>query len=193
MKLMRQISAISLLFSVIAVPTAAADSVKVDIRKISAEGVGESIGSIQMEDGAHGMKVTPDLRGLPPGNHAFHIHEHPNCGPGKKNGKMIAGLMAGGHFDPTGKHAGHGAMKGHDKMKKMAHDHGMKKGGMVPHGDLPDIVAMADGTATGAVMSPHLKVKQVKNRSIMVHRYGTADPGKPKGGGARFACGVIPQ
>ena len=27
----------------------------------------------------------------------------------------------------------------------------------------------------------------------MVHRYDTNDPGKPKGGGPRYACDVIPK
>ena len=43
--------------------------------------------------------------------------------------------------------------------------------------DLPDITAGTDG----------------RGRSIMVHRYGTNDPGKPKGGGPRYACDVIPK
>ena len=89
---------------------------------------------------------------------------------------MVAGLKAGEHYDPSG--AGHGHQ----------HGHGHGGHGMVPHGDLPDI---AGGTATKAVMSDKLKLAQIQGRSIMVHRYGTKNPSKPKGGGPRFACGVI--
>ncbi len=97
-----------------------------------------------------------------------------------KNGKKVAGLKAGGHYNPTS--------VGHE------HGHGKKHGhAMLPHGDLPDITAGADGRATKAVMSDKLKLAEVRGRSIMVHRYGTNDPGKPKGGGPHYTCGVIPK
>jgi len=44
-----------------------------------------------------------------------------------------------------------------------------------------------------AVMRDKLKLAEVRRRSIMVHRYGTNDHRKPKGGGPRYACGVIPK
>ena len=75
-----------------------------------------------------------------------------------------------------------------DTVTSMATD---MAAGIVPHGDLPDITADAGGTATKAVMLDKLKLAQIQGRSIMVHRYGTNDRGKPKGGGPRFACGVI--
>ena len=176
---LRQIIAMGSLFSVIAGGGAIAGEQTVQVHKLSAEGIGASVGTITFKDSHHGMTVTPNLHSLPPGNHAFHIHENPDCGPGLKDGKMVAGLKAGGHYDPSG--AGHGHK----------HGHGHGGHGMVPHGDLPDITADAGGTATKAVMSDKLKLAQIQGRSIMVHRYGTNDPGKPKGGGPRFACGVI--
>jgi Cu/Zn superoxide dismutase len=42
-------------------------------------------------------------------------------------------------------------------------------------------------------MTDKVKVDQIRGRAVMVHRYGTNEAGKPKGGGARFACGVIPK
>ena len=70
----------------------------------------------------------------------------------------------------------------------------MKHGhGMTPHGDLPNITAGANVTATKGVMTDKVKVDQIRGRAVMVHRYGTNEAGKPKGGGARFACGVIPK
>ena len=73
------------------------------------------------------------------------------------------------------------------------HEHGHVHGGhgTVPHGDLPDLTTDAGGTATKAVISDKLKLAQIQGRSITVHRYGTNDRNKPKGGGPRFACGVI--
>ena len=87
---------------------------------------------------------------------------------------MVAGLKASGHYDPSG--------TGDD------HKHGYCK---VPHGDLPDFTTDAGGTATKAVISGKLRLAQIQGRSITVHRYSTNDRGKPKGGGPRFAYGVI--
>ena len=64
---------------------------------------------------------------------------------------------------------------------------------MVPHGDLPNITAGTNGRATKTVMSDKLKLAELRRRSIMVHRYGTSDPRKPKVGEPRYACGVIPK
>lgn len=157
---------------------ALASEVKVTVNKISADGIGAAIGTITLKDSHHGLMVTPNLKDLTPGNHAFHIHENPDCGPAMKDGKKVAGLKAGGHYNPTNVGHGHGKKHGH---------------GMTPHGDLPDITANADGMATKAVMTDKLKVDQIRGRAIMVHEFGTSDPGKPKGGGGRFACAVIPK
>ncbi len=51
----------------------------------------------------------PDLADLPPGDHGFHVHVNPDCGPGAgPDGLPAAGLAAGGHYDPanSGKHLG---------------------------------------------------------------------------------------
>ena len=97
---------------------------------------------------------------------------------------MVAGLKASGHYDPSG--TGHGHKHGHGYG---GHGHGGH--GTVPHGDLPDFTTDAGGTATKPVISDKLKLAQIQGWSTTVHRYGTNDRGKPKGGGPRFACGVI--
>jgi len=134
------------------------------VHKISAEGVGQAIGTITVKDGGHGVMVIPDLTGLSPGPHAFHIHQNGDCGPGEKDGKMVAGLMAGAHYG-QGSHDG---------------SHGK------PKGDLPELTVAEDGTATKPVMSHHLHAAEMAGRSIMVHAASEAD-----GGGARVACGVF--
>lgn len=140
----------------------------VPIRLISAAGVHESIGTIVLREGPDGLSVIPDLRGLEPGRHAFHVHETGDCGPGFDNEKMVAGLAAGAHY-------GHGSHEGHDGK---------------PAGDLPELVAGTDGTATEAVTSGHLALSEVAGRSIMIHARGEAEV---PGGGPRTACGVIPE
>lgn len=151
-------------------------SVSVTVHSVNEQGIGASIGTIMLTDSSEGLRVTPNLKGLTPGDHGFHIHENPDCGPKEKDGKMIAALAAGGHFDPhtTGKHLGpHGG--GH-------------------HGDLPVLSVAADGTATRSVVVRGVHIDEVLNRSIMIHAGGDnyADSPAPLGGGgARVACGVI--
>lgn len=155
---------------------ASADEAVVQMNLITEQGVGKTIGTITLTDTPQGLKLTPALHGLQPGDHGFHVHEKPDCGPGVKDGKPVAGLAAGGHYDPamTGKHEGHSG-KGH-------------------MGDLPALVAGSDGTAATPVTAPRLKVADVKGRSLMIHAGGDnyADAPAPLGGGgARVACGVI--
>lgn len=156
----------------------ASQTVTVTVNAVDATGVGDSIGTIELRDSEKGLEVIPHLKGLIPGEHGFHIHENPDCGPKEKDGKMVAALAAGGHFDPrnTGKHLGpHGG--GHQ-------------------GDLPKLEVAADGTATKHAFVEGVSVGDVFNRSIMIHAGGDNymdTPAPLGGGGARVACGVIPK
>jgi Cu-Zn family superoxide dismutase len=159
----------------LAFPVFAADIV-VPMNLVNDQGVGQGIGTITISEGPHGLVFTPNLSGLAPGMHGFHVHQNPDCGPGMKDGKMIAGLAAGGHYDPagTGKHEGPSG-KGH-------------------LGDLPVLTVNADGKALTAVTAPRLKMADVKGRSLMIHAGGdnySDQPAPLGGGGARVACGVI--
>ncbi len=127
------------------------------------------LGTITATDTPKGLKLTPDLHGLPPGNHGFHIHNNSSCGD--------HGMAAGDHFDPkhSGKHAGPYATNGHT-------------------GDLPKLYVAKNGTATKAVIAPHLTEKEIMGHSFMIHAGSDnySDSPKPNGnGGARIACAVI--
>src|SRR5205085_9238224 len=79
-----------------AASTAALADYRVDMNAIDARGVGAAIGTVAIADDGHGgIRLTPDLKGLPPGEHGFHIHEFPNCGAREKDGKPSAGELAG--------------------------------------------------------------------------------------------------
>lgn len=150
---------------------------KVTINLISAEGIGEAIGTISLKDSSAGLVLTPDLTRLSPGEHGFHVHQNGDCGPGEKEGAMQAGLAAGGHFDPhgTGMHMGPASDEGHQ-------------------GDLPVLLVNPDGTATTPVTAPHLKLADIKGKALMIHAGGdnyADEPAPLGGGGARVACGVI--
>src|SRR5215475_4528153 len=89
--------------------TAYAASTTVTINAIDANGVGKKIGTIELSDTNEGLRITPQLSDLPPGDHGFHVHVNPNCGPANgPNGQPAAAMAAGGHYDPanTGKHLG---------------------------------------------------------------------------------------
>jgi superoxide dismutase, Cu-Zn family len=157
--------------------TAQTTTAKATVTTVTAAGTGPTLGTVTFADSKWGLLVTPDLSGLSPGVHGFHIHAKPACGPAENEGKMAAGFAAGGHLDPaqSKKHLGPYDADGH-------------------LGDLPPLVVAADGKATLPVLAPRLSVKDVTGHSIMIHEGSDnfADQPKPLGGGgARIACGVI--
>jgi len=143
---------------------------------IDQTGTIKSIGTVTISETKYGLVFTPNLEELPPGAHGFHVHENGSCQPQVKDGQTVAGLAAGGHYDPLGaKH--HGAPWGDGHL-----------------GDLPGLVVDQAGRSTYAVLSPRLKLQDVKARSLMVHLGGDNHSDHPQplgGGGARLACGVI--
>jgi Cu-Zn family superoxide dismutase len=154
------------------------ETLRTTVNSITASGIGPAIGTVTFEDTKWGLLVTPDLSGLPPGVHGFHIHEKPSCKPAEHEGKLAAGFAAGGHYDPqhTGKHLGPYDIAGHE-------------------GDLPPLVVDADGKATLSVLAPRLTVKDVRGHSIMIHAGADNYSDRPAplgGGGARIACGANP-
>lgn len=139
------------------------------------QGIGEKIGTITFEDTSKGLIVKPNLAGLPPGDHGFHIHDKPSCEALQINNTWEAGMAAGGHLDPahTSKHLG---------PEKEGH-----------LGDLPFLIVDKKGEAKNPVVAPRLTVKDIVNHSIMIHAGGDnySDVPPMGGGGARIACGVV--
>lgn len=157
---------------------ASAAELVVPMSLVEASGIGKQVGTIAVTDSDYGVVLTPRLAGLVPGLHGFHLHEKPSCGAQEKDGKMVPGLAAGGHFDPdrTNTHA--------------------SPWGAGHLGDLPALYVGADGTAAYPVLAPRLKLTDIKGHSLMIHAGGDnhADhPEKLGGGGARVACGVVPE
>jgi Cu-Zn family superoxide dismutase len=155
---------------------AQAKEVTVDINRISDQGVGDKIGEIAISDSAEGATFKVAVTGLPKGEHGFHVHENGDCGPGEKDGKVAAGLAAGGHFDPA-------ATKSH----KGPHGEGHR-------GDTPKLNATDDGIEQ-TVTAPKLKLADIAGRSLMIHEGGDNYSDNPENGGGkgRIACGVIPK
>jgi Cu-Zn family superoxide dismutase len=144
---------------------AAAKSVTVDI--INAEG--HSVGTAVLSESAHGVKITLNVKNLPPGPHLMHIHQFAKC-------EMPDFKSAGPHFNtPDGEHSHPGMMAG----------------------DIPNFVLTvgADGTAHATTTAPYVTLGSESNSvfsnggtSIVIHAVaGEVSASAPP----RIACGVI--
>lgn len=149
----------------------------VPMSQVSSQGIGAIIGDITLEQTPYGILFTPHLRGLTPGLHGFHVHMKASCEPATLDGKVVAALGAGGHFDPenTGKHLGpYGP--GH-------------------LGDLPALYVDDKGHANYPVLAPRvISLDLLRGHTLMIHERADNHSDHPKplgGGGARMQCGVI--
>lgn len=148
----------------------------VNMNLVGEAGVGAEVGKITVTETRFGLVFTPALQGLTPGLHGFHVHQNPNCDAKEKDGKLVGGLAAGGHYDPTGSNK-HGEPWGDGHL-----------------GDLPPLFVDASGAARQPVLAPRLKAADLAGRSLMIHAGGDNHADHPAalgGGGARVACGVI--
>ena len=153
-----------------------ANTLNIPIHLISTNGIEQKIGFISVQDTQYGLLITPKLTNLSHGMHGLHIHEYPSCDAIVKNGKAIAGLAAGGHFDPykTNSHKG-------------PYQHGHL-------GDLPPVFVDAHGSASIPVLAPRLRTTDLHGHSIILHSGSDNFSDKPQklgGGGSRIACGII--
>ncbi|MGP1394937.1 MAG: superoxide dismutase family protein [Inquilinaceae bacterium] len=135
---------------------------------------GRETGSASLLPSPHGVLIIATFDRLPPGTHAFHIHERGLC-EGPDFG------TAGGHFNPTG--AAHGFL-----MPDGMHA-----------GDLPNITAGDDGTLRVEVFASLVTLGDGPNAlldgdgsALMVHQGPDDHRSDPAGdAGPRIACGVI--
>jgi len=161
---------------VAATAAAAQQRTTVTLNLINDKGIGAAVGAVTFIDTPKGLAIEPNLTGLPPGQHGLHVHEKPDCSAAEKDGKMVPGLAAGDHYDPSGSKAHRGP----------EHDGHL--------GDLPALTVEKDGVSTGKLLAPRLKVADLRGRSLVVHAGGDnyADTPKPLGGGGdRIACGIF--
>ncbi len=173
---MKILACITLLALGLFAGAAAAEEIEVEMHYVTTEGVGQKIGTVIVSDNRYGTLFTPQLTGLSPGLHGFHIHESGDCSPAEKDGKMVPGQAAGGHYDPagTGRHEGPYG-EGH-------------------LGDLPALYVNQEGRADHPVLAPRIKVEDIKGRALMIHAGGDNYADQPRelgGGGSRIACGLI--
>lgn len=168
---MKKIAALMLLIS-----SAPVMATVISMDEVNADGIVKNIGTITVTESAYGLVFTPDLQGLSPGLHGFHLHQNNNCSPAEKDGKMIPALAAGGHYD-----------------RRNAGKHGTPWG--EGHaGDLPPLYVDANGNANQPVLAPRLRNGDLPGRAVMIHAGGDNHSDHPAplgGGGTRVACGVV--
>jgi Cu-Zn family superoxide dismutase len=154
----------------------AASDIVIDVHYLTDQGTGKKIGTITAEQTPYGTLFTPDLSGLSSGIHGFHLHAEGSCDPMEKEGRMVPGLAAGGHFDPQYSDSHQGPYgKGH-------------------LGDLPALYADKSGKVTLPVLAPRIHLNDLNGHALIIHADGdnySDDPKPLGGGGARVACGLV--
>jgi superoxide dismutase, Cu-Zn family len=132
---------------------------------------GKEVGKVTLTAVPTGVLLDANLTALPPGDHAFHIHETGKCeAPDFKS--------AGGHFNPE------------------EDEHGlMNKAG--PHaGDMPNIHVPESGQLHIEVLNQMVHMGRglfdEDGSAIVIHEGADDYKSDPAGdAGARIACGVI--
>jgi Cu-Zn family superoxide dismutase len=135
---------------------------------------GKEVGTVDLVQTPHGVLLKLSVKGIPAGEHAFHVHAVGKCEP--------PFTSAGGHFNPGGAKHGMAAADG-------------------PHaGDMPNLHVPASGALAVEVANPAISLVKGQPNSVFdadgsaVIIHAGADDYKtdPTGNaGDRIACGVI--
>lgn len=135
---------------------------------------GQSAGTITLTEIAAGVLLKVELKGLTPGAHGLHLHETGTC-----EGDFSS---AGAIYNPLG--ARHGFLNEEGPMA----------------GDLPNVIAGADGTAAAEILSPYLHLNKetedtlfdTDGSSLVLFEKADDYQTDPEGdAGSRIGCGVL--
>ena len=136
---------------------------------------GKTIGNVALSQLARGVRLFAQAADLPPGQHAFHIHETGACEPPDFE-------SAGGHFNPTDEQHGWDNPQGYHA------------------GDFPNIHVQDDGRLAVEYFTDAVTLRDGEETSvfdddgaaIVIHAGADDYRTEPAGAaGERIACGVI--
>jgi superoxide dismutase, Cu-Zn family len=173
MKLLRCASLLTAI-AILSVPSISAVEAAETAKAMLKDAKGEDVGSVSLMQTSAGVLLQLSLKGVPAGEHAFHIHAMGKC-------ELPDFNSAGGHFNPGDAH--HGMMSGPGHA-----------------GDMPNLHVPASGALDLEVVNAAITLDKDKPNSVF-HPGGTAivvhagkddytsDPAGNAGG--RIICGVI--
>jgi Cu-Zn family superoxide dismutase len=168
-QLLRVGSAAAILFALSALP-AAAQTAKAALKNAE----GKDVGSVTLTQTPAGVLLALTIKGLPPGEHALHVHAVGKC--------EAPFTTAGGHFNPGNKKHGMLAADGHHA------------------GDMPNLHIPASGELAIEILNAAITLDKGKPNSvfdadgsaIIIHAGKDDYKTDPTGdAGGRIACGVI--
>lgn len=132
---------------------------------------GLETGTAILTPGNDGLLIKLNLRNLPPGQHAFHIHENGTCDAAAKF------ESAGAHYNPENDEHGYHAPEGHHE------------------GDMPNLTVLPDGTLDMEIFNEEAELEDMiadNGTALMIHEKADDYKTQPSGNaGARIACAVV--
>lgn len=140
------------------------------------DATGKDVGTVQLVQTPHGVLLRMSLKGVAPGEHAFHVHAVGKCEP--------PFTSAGGHFNPASK------------------KHGMEATEGAHAGDMPNLFIPASGelkidvanSMISLVKGQPNSVFDTDGSAIIIHAGPDDYKTDPTGNaGDRIVCGVITE
>jgi Cu-Zn family superoxide dismutase len=137
---------------------------------------GKEVGEANLIQTRNGVLLRLSVKGIEPGEHAFHVHAVGKCEP--------PFTSAGGHFNPA------------------SHKHGLEAADGAHAGDMPNLHVPQSGDLTVEVLNTMITLASGQPNSVfgpggtalVIHAKADDNKSDPAGNaGDRIACGVIAE